>query len=68
MNLPSGKKTIGCKLVLTVKHKDNGSVERFKEKLMKKGFTLIYGIDYQETFTTIAKMNSIRFFFLLQPI
>lgn len=35
------------------------SVERYKARLVAKGFTLTYGIDFQETFSLIAKINSI---------
>ena len=53
--LPRGKKTVGCKWVFTVKHNADGTVERYKVRLVAKGFTQIYGIDYQETFAPVAK-------------
>jgi hypothetical protein len=46
--------------VFTVKHKVDGFTERYKARLVTKGFTQTYGIDYEETFAHIAKMNSIR--------
>ena len=36
------------------------SVERLKERLAAKGFSQVKGIDYNETFSSVAKMNSIR--------
>ena len=36
------------------------SIERHKERLMAKGYTRTFGIDYQETFVPIAKMNTVR--------
>ena len=43
-----------------IKCKANGSIKRYKAKLMAKRFTQTYGIDYQETFTPNAKINSIQ--------
>ena len=37
--LPSNKKAIGCKWVYRMKYKADGSVERYKVKLVAKGFT-----------------------------
>ena len=55
-----GKKVVGCKWVLTIKSKADGSVQRYKAKLVAKGFTQTYGIYYQETFASVTKINSIR--------
>ena len=57
---PLGKKPIRCRWVYTVKHKEDGTIERLKARLVEKWYTQTCGIDYTFTFAPVAKINIVR--------
>ena len=57
---PNGLKTIRCKWVFKKKIDMDGTVHTFKARLVAKGFKKTHGVDYDETFSLVAMLNSIR--------
>ncbi|RVW98450.1 Retrovirus-related Pol polyprotein from transposon RE1 [Vitis vinifera] len=53
-------KPIGSKWVFSVKLRSDGSLDRYKARLVALGNKQEYGVDYEETFAPVAKMTTIR--------
>jgi hypothetical protein len=63
--IPKVAKTVGCKWVYKTKCDFNGNIERFKTRLMAKGFTQREDIDYTETFFPVSYNDSLRIIMIL---
>jgi hypothetical protein len=58
--IPKGVKIVCCRWVYKMKCDSKGNIERFKERLMAKGFTQREGIDYTETFSPVSCKDSLK--------
>ncbi|CAM8886686.1 unnamed protein product [Rhodiola kirilowii] len=61
-DLPPGKNPVGSKWIYRIKRNSDGTIQRYKARLVARGFTQMEGLDYHETFAPVVKMNTVRTF------
>ena len=59
-DLPKGRKRVGSRWVFKVKYTPTGLIDKFKVRLVAKGYGQTYGADYTDTFSPTIKMDSLR--------
>ncbi|GJZ10830.1 zinc finger, CCHC-type containing protein [Tanacetum coccineum] len=67
-DLPSGCKSLGCKWIFKRKLKVDGTIEKFKARLVIQGFRQKLGIDYFDTYSTMVRISIIRLLITLTSI
>ena len=60
VKLPPGCKTLSSKWVFKRKRKVDGSIDKYKARLVIKGYKQTKGLDYFDTYFSITRINSIR--------
>ncbi|KAI3701767.1 hypothetical protein L6452_27096 [Arctium lappa] len=67
-DLPAGCKPLGCKWIFKRKMKSDGSIDKFKARLVIQGFRQREGIDYFDTYAPVARISTIRLLIALGAI
>ena len=60
---PSDVNVVSCKWVYSLKYNPDGSIARYKARLVAREFSQAYGLDYTKTFSLVARLSSIRVLF-----
>lgn len=60
VDLPPGAKPIGLKWIFKIKRNSDGSINKYKSRLVAKGYVQRHGIDYEEVFAPVARIETIR--------
>ena len=60
MPRPEGKSVVTSRWLYKIKYVANGSIEKYKARFVARGFSQVEGVDYDETFTPVARYTSIR--------
>ncbi|KAK8704498.1 hypothetical protein V6N13_048120 [Hibiscus sabdariffa] len=68
VDLPRGFRTISNKWVFRKKLRQDGSIQKYKARLVVKGFTQKFGIDFFDTYSPVTKISTIRALFALSSI
>ena len=60
MDKPLHKKAIGVKWVYRTKQNADGSINKYKVKLVVKGYTQVFSVDFSEMFAPVARLDTIK--------
>ena len=60
VKLPPGKRAIGFRWFLKVKHNADGSLDRYKVRLVAKGYSQCPGFDFHETFAPTVRYSTLH--------
>ena len=55
-----GRNIISTRWVFKIKQQANGSISKFKARLVARGFTQVEGLNYFETYAPVVRVESLR--------
>jgi hypothetical protein len=65
MDLPKGHRPIGLKWIFKLKCDEHGVIVKHRDRLVAKGYVQKHGIDFEEVFAPVARMESVRVMLVL---
>lgn len=63
--MPKGAKAIGLKWIFKIKRNADGSINKYKSRLVAKGYIQRHGVDFEEVFAPVARIETARFIIAL---
>lgn len=60
VDLPKGRSAIGLKWIYKVKREPDGRISKYKARIVAKGYIQKRGIDYEEVFASVARIETVR--------
>ena len=66
--LPASRKPVGSKWVFKVKYYDDGTIEKFKARVVAQRYSQVYGIDFEETYAPTVRYDTLRLLFAIATI
>ena len=65
VDLPAGAKAIGLKWIFKIIRNADGSINKYKARLVAKGYIQRHGVDFDEVYAHVARIETIRFLIAL---